>query len=65
MSANHGEAELLKRVEVLLEQGPESQDAALRELQKELITKRKEPATDVLENIFQLFGTTVGKQSKI
>jgi hypothetical protein len=65
MSANNGEAELLKRVEVLLERDPEGQDAALCELQKELITKRKEPATDVLENIFQLFGTTVGKQSKI
>ena len=66
MSANLDyRAELLKRVETLLDQTPEGQDDALRDMQAELRSLRKESRTDALEQVVQLLGTAVGKQSKI
>jgi hypothetical protein len=65
MSSTLGEGmELLGRVEVLLEQSPTGQDDILRELQQELGALRKESDTDILEKVFQSFGTAVGQQSR-
>jgi hypothetical protein len=66
MSAGSSDdAELLKRTEQLLEQDPEGQDAALSGILQELGTLWDKPATETLEKTFQLFGTAVGKHSKI
>jgi hypothetical protein len=66
MSASSSDdAELLRRTEQLLEQEPEGQDAALSRLLQDLGTLWDKPATETLEQAFQLFGTAVGKHSKL
>ncbi|KAF2033597.1 GTP binding protein-like protein [Setomelanomma holmii] len=52
------------RVEALLEQDAAGQDAALRSLQQELGALQMERQNDILEQIFQSFGTAVGKQKE-
>jgi hypothetical protein len=65
MASNPSEdAELLKRVENLLEKHPAGQDNILLELQQELGALRKESDTGTLEKVFQTFGTAVGNQSR-
>jgi hypothetical protein len=63
-TSSSNDAELLRRVEELLEQGPQGQDAALTGLLRELGTLWDKPAAETLEKSFQLFGTAAGKDSK-
>jgi hypothetical protein len=66
MSSDQGTsaANLLERVEALLEQDPIGQSVALRDLQKDLSLLRNERKNETLEKVFQDFGTAVGQQSK-
>jgi hypothetical protein len=63
-TSSSNDAELLGRVEELLQQGPQGQDAALTGLLQELGTLWDKPAAETLEKSFQLFGTAAGKDSK-
>ncbi|KAH7088185.1 GTP binding protein-like protein [Paraphoma chrysanthemicola] len=56
--------DLLARVEVLLAQDPTDQDAALQELQKELVALRDNKENETLEKIYQAFGTAVGRKKE-
>jgi hypothetical protein len=63
-ASSSNDAKLLRRIEKLLEQDPQGQDAALSGLLQELGTLWDKPATETLEKAFQLFGTAAGKHSK-
>jgi hypothetical protein len=64
-TTHSSDVSLLQRVEQLLKEDPEAEDATLQELQKELGTLQIESSSETLERIFQSFGTAVGTHSKV
>jgi hypothetical protein len=59
---NNGD--LVQRVESILRQDPKGQTAALTDIQKELTEMIEGTRLGPLEQLIQLFGTAVGKDSK-
>jgi hypothetical protein len=58
-------ATFLERLETFLDQGPPGTESGLKTYLEEFSSYRNAPDQTTLEKAFELFGTAVGKQSKL